>query len=169
MADYTPVAFPGSAIGHLRASATIVGGNVVAVSGVNTVAPAGANAQNVVGVAVSDALNGETVTYMTEGIHELVNTVAPAGANAQNVVGVAVSDALNGETVTYMTEGIHELVTTGTVTAGDIVVAAAAGTVSTLAAVTTPTPADVTNTRAIIGIALTTATTGLKVNVQVRL
>ena len=131
MADYTPIAFPGSAIGHLRASATIVGGNVVAVSG--------------------------------------VNTVAPAGANAQNVVGVAVSDAANGDTVTYETEGIHELVTTGTVTAGDIVVAAAAGTVSTLAVVTTPTPADVTNTRAIIGIALTTATTGLKVAVQVRL
>jgi len=131
MADYTPISFPGSSPGHLKASATITGGQVVAVSG--------------------------------------VNTVAPAGANALNVVGIAANDAASGDSVTYFTEGIHELVTTGTVTAGDIVVAAAAGTVSTLAVVTTPTPADVTNTRAIVGIALTTATTGLKVNVQVRL
>jgi sulfate adenylyltransferase subunit 1 (EFTu-like GTPase family) len=63
-------------------------------------------------------------------------------------------------------DGVQELVTTGTVTAGDLVVAATAGTVSTLAAVTTPTAADVTNSRAIVGVALTTATTGLKVQVK---
>jgi hypothetical protein len=130
MADYTPIFFPGSSA-TIKASATIVGGNLLAVSG--------------------------------------VGTAAPAGANAGNVIGVAASDAANGETVTYFTEGVHELVTSGTVTAGDIVVAAAGGLVSTLAAVTTPTAADVTNTRGIIGVALTTATTGLKVQVQVRL
>lgn len=130
MADYTPIVFPGAAV-TAKASAPIVGGNVVAVSA--------------------------------------AGTVAPAGANALNVVGVAAADAATGANVTYFTEGVHELIASGTVTAGDTVVAGAAGTVATLAAVTTPTPADVTNTRAIVGIALTTATTGLKVQIQVRL
>lgn len=130
MAEYTPIYLPGTAV-TAKASATITGGQLVAVSG--------------------------------------VGTVAPAGANAGNVVGVAASDALNTETVTYFTEGVHELTASGTVTAGDIVVAAASGQVSTLAAVTTPTPADVTNTRGIVGVALTTATNGNKVQIQVRL
>jgi hypothetical protein len=81
---------------------------------------------------------------------------------------VAAFDAAVGDLVTILGGGVQELVTTGTVTAGDVVVPAAAGTVSTLAAVTTPTAADVTNTRAILGVALTTATTGLKVQVLVR-
>lgn len=93
-------------------------------------------------------------------------TVGPAGANALNWVGVAANDALNTATVTVFAGGVQRIITSGTVTAGDIVVAGAAGTVSTLAAVTTPTAADVTNTRAIVGIALTTATTGLLVEVQ---
>lgn len=130
MADNTPVYFPGQAQTAV-ASATIVGGQLLAVSG--------------------------------------VGTVAPAGANAGNVVGVAASDAASGETVTYQTVGRHFLTASGTVTAGDIVVAAAAGAVSTLAAVTTPTAADVTNTRAIVGVAITTATTGNPVEIQIRL
>lgn len=127
MAEYLPVKTPGEAL-PLTASATITGGQLVAVSG--------------------------------------VSTVAPAGANAANWVGVAAFDAASGDLVTVLNGGVQELVTTGTVTAGDLVVAAAAGTVSTLAAVTTPTAADVTNTRAILGVALTTATTGLKVQVK---
>lgn len=127
MAEYLPVKNPGQAL-PLAASATITGGQLVAVSG--------------------------------------VSTVAPAGANALNVVGVAAFDAAVGDQVTVFGGGVQELTTTGTVTAGDLVVAAANGTVSTLAAVTTPTAADVTNTRAILGVALTTATTGLKVQVK---
>ncbi|KQQ98022.1 hypothetical protein ASF74_14920 [Arthrobacter sp. Leaf145] len=127
MAEYLPVKNPGESL-PLTASATITGGQLVAVSG--------------------------------------VSTVAPAGANALGWVGVASYDAASGDLVTVVTGGVQELVTTGTVTAGDVVVAAASGTVSTLAAVTTPTAADVTNTRAVVGIALTTATTGLKVQVK---
>lgn len=127
MAEYLPVKNPGEAL-PLTASATITGGQLVAVSG--------------------------------------VSTVAPAGANAANWVGVAAYDTASGDLVTVFAGGVQELVTTGTVTAGDLVVAAANGTVSTLAAVTTPTAADVTNTRAILGVALTTATTGLKVQVK---
>jgi len=93
-------------------------------------------------------------------------TVAPSGANATNWVGVAAQDAASGAGVTVLSGGVQRLTTSGTVTAGDIVVCAAAGAVSTLAVVSTPTAADVTNTRAIVGIALTTATTGLLVDVQ---
>jgi hypothetical protein len=127
MAEYLPVKSPGQALTP-SASATITAGQLVAVSG--------------------------------------VSTVAAAGANALNWLGVAAFDAVNGDVVTVYCDGVQELVTTGTVTAGDLVVAAASGTVSTLAAVSTPTAADVTNTRAIVGVALTTATTGLKVQVK---
>lgn len=127
MAEYLPVKIPGQALVS-TASATITAGQLVAVSG--------------------------------------VSTVAAAGANAVNWLGVAAFDAVSTDLVTVYCGGVQELVTTGTVTAGDLVVAAAAGTVSTLATVTTPTPADVTNTRAIVGVALTTATTGLKVQVK---
>jgi hypothetical protein len=80
--------------------------------------------------------------------------------------GTAFDCAASGLLVTYFRGGIQELVASGTVTAGDTVVAGAAGTVATLAAVTTPTAADVTNTRAILGVALNTATTGNKVQIQ---
>jgi hypothetical protein len=127
MAEYLPVKIPGQALVS-TASATITAGQLVAVSG--------------------------------------VSTVAAAGANAVNWLGVAAFDAASTDLVTVYCDGVQELVTTGTVTAGDLVVAATAGTVSTLAAVTTPTAADVSNTRAIVGVALTTATTGLKVQVK---
>jgi hypothetical protein len=93
-------------------------------------------------------------------------TVGPAGANSTAWVGVAAFDAVSGDKVTYYSGGVQRPITSGTVTAGDLVVCAASGAVSTLAAVTTPTAADVTNTRAIIGVALTTATTGLAVEVK---
>lgn len=93
-------------------------------------------------------------------------TVGVAGANALNWVGVAAFDVASGDKLTIHTGGVQRLVASGTVTAGDIVVAAASGQVSTLAAVSTPTAADVTNTRAIVGIALTTATNGNVVEVQ---
>jgi hypothetical protein len=119
MAEYLPIYKPGQAL-TLKASATITAGQVVAVSG--------------------------------------VGTVAPAGANAGNVVGVAAFDAVTNDNVTVYAGGVQNVLASGTVTAGDIVVAGAAGTVATLAAVTTPTAADVTNTRAILGVALTTGT-----------
>lgn len=127
MSDYVPLHDAGPAITR-QASATITGGQLVAVSG--------------------------------------SGTVGPAGANALNWIGVAAFDVVNGDNVDVHTGGVQRLVASGGVTAGDIVVAAAAGQVSTLAAVSTPTAADVTNTRAIVGIALTTATNGNLVEVQ---
>lgn len=127
MGDYSPRFAPGDAF-TLQASGTITGGNMVAVSG--------------------------------------SGTVAQAGANATNWVGVAAFDVASGDKLTIRTGGVQKLVASGGVTAGDLVVCAATGKVSSLAAVTTPTAADVTNTRAIVGIALTTAADGALVDVQ---
>jgi hypothetical protein len=80
-------------------------------------------------------------------------TVAPAGAASVKVVGVALFDAATNALVTISRGGVQELVATGTVTQGEQVEAAASGTVRTLAA-----------GRA-IGVALTTATTGNKVQI----
>lgn len=86
-------------------------------------------------------------------------TVGPAGAGSLVVVGVAAHDAASGAKVSVwpMNNCIHEIVTTGTVTALDGVVTAAAGTVGT-AAIATAAAAGT-----LIGTALTTATTGNKV------
>lgn len=93
-------------------------------------------------------------------------TVAPAAAVQASWVGVAGFDAASGDKVTVYTGGVQRITASGAVTAGDFLVAASSGQVSTLAAVTTPTAADVTNTRAIVGIALTTAANGALVEVQ---
>jgi len=84
-------------------------------------------------------------------------TVAHAGANSISVVGVAAFDATSGNVVTVYSPKIAVLVSSGTITAGDQVVAGTAGVVTSLAAVTTPTAGDVTGSRAIVGVALTTA------------
>ncbi|MFB4306979.1 capsid cement protein [Actinomadura sp. GTD37] len=119
MADYTPVYTPGTAM-TCTASATVTGGQLVAVSGDGTVGPAAADSLKVVGVAAYDA-------------------------------------AANGRVTVWPRGQVHEVTATGAVTAGDILVAATAGTVKTLAVVTTPTAADVNGARAMLGIALTTA------------
>jgi hypothetical protein len=82
-------------------------------------------------------------------------TVAPSSAASVAVVGVAANDAGVGDKVTVLVEGIHRLVATGTVTAGDMVVAAAAGTVAT-----GPGTAGQS-----VGVALTTATNPNKAEV----
>lgn len=96
-------------------------------------------------------------------------TVRPWVPNAtpsNKIVGVAAQDAAVGARVTTWGFGpVHESVADGTVTAGDQVIASqnAGRQVKTAPAVTTPTPGDVTVTRAILGVALTTAADGLKV------
>lgn len=88
-------------------------------------------------------------------------TVAATSGVTAAWLGVAGHDTKSGDTVSVFCGGVQRLVTdTGGVTAGDLVVAGAAGVVTKLAVVTTPTPTDVTNSRAVVGIALTTATAG---------
>jgi len=90
----------------------------------------------------------------------------PGATPAVNVVGLAQSDQNSGARISVWCFGpIHESIADGTVTAGDQVVTAtnANRQVRTLAAVTTPTAADVVGTRAILGVALTTASDNTKV------
>lgn len=135
MSDYVPIYVPSKVV-TLTASAAITGGQLLSVSGSGTVAP----------------------------------TAVPGAAAAPTpVVGVAANDTASGARVTVYARGIvHESVAQGTVTAGDFVSAplngATAGAqVQTAAAVTTPTALDVSLSRAICGVALTTASNPAKV------
>lgn len=108
----------------------------------------------------SGAVTGGTLVSVSGA-----GTVATAAANDKGWLGVAAQDAASGVRVTIFDGGEQELIASGTVTAGDLVVCATGGKVSTLAAVTTPTAADVTNTRAIVGVATTTASDAALVRV----
>lgn len=85
------------------------------------------------------------------------DTVGPGTANSIAYCGVAAFDAVSGATVTVYRPGEAWMTSSGAITAGAQVVLAASGAVSALAVVTTPTAADVTNTRGIVGVAKTTA------------
>ncbi|WP_328344809.1 capsid cement protein [Micromonospora sp. NBC_00421] len=117
MGDYTPDYVPGHEI-TLQASATITGGQVVAVSGSGTVAPAGAASPAVVGVAAFDAATNGSVTVFARGITHIstasgaitaaarvdagaAGTVASATAGVTNI-GVALTTAADGASVTWM-------------------------------------------------------------------
>lgn len=119
MADYVPLFDSGDSL-TATASATIVGGQLLMVTGAGTVGPATAASTSIVGVAAFDCASGAKVTY-------------------------------------YRRSLIHRLTASGAITAGDQVIAGAAGTVSTLAAAATATATDVNNARAVIGVAMTTA------------
>lgn len=94
MADYLPKFKPGQAV-TFTASADIIGGRLVEVTGNLTVGPAGADAADVVGVAGFDVLAGEKVTVYTRagGVHRLV-------ANGAIAAGVKVSSAAAGKVQT---------------------------------------------------------------------
>lgn len=121
MAEYVPIIEDDDNNFTAVASATLTGGQVVAVTGTN----------------------GTTAT------------VGPAGAASTVHVGVAKADTAVGQIVTIHRLGIQLVTASGTVTAGDTVICAAAGAVAT----GTPTVGQT------IGVALTTATTGNKVRV----
>jgi len=90
----------------------------------------------------------------------------PAATPSTKIIGVAANDTpVNGRVTVWGFGPVHESLADGTVTAGDQIVAAstAGRQVKTAPAVTTPTAGDVTNTRSILGIALTTAADNVKV------
>lgn len=80
MADYTPVFANGTAPITLQASATVVGGRLVEVTGNGTVGPAGAASTKVVGVAAYDALSGVKVDVWP--LPGVVHEVTASGAIA---------------------------------------------------------------------------------------
>lgn len=73
MADHTPLFKPGDEV-TLTASAAITGGQVVVVSGDETVAPSSGASAAAVGVAKYDAANGAKVGVIFGGVHELAST-----------------------------------------------------------------------------------------------
>jgi len=89
MAEYIPVRIPGQAL-VAPASATIVGGQVVAVSGSGTVAPAGAASVAWLGVAGFDAASGDQVTVHAGGTQEVT-------ASGAITAGAVVVTAANGQ------------------------------------------------------------------------
>lgn len=91
----------------------------------------------------------------------VASTNAHATDAAVDVIGVAAHDTPIGRPCTiYPIEGyVHRLTASGAIAKGAQIVAAANGKIRALAAVTTPTPADVTGTRAVLGTALAAATT----------
>lgn len=94
MADYLPRFTPGEKV-TFSASAAVTGGRLVVVSGAYTVAHAGADAANVVGVAAHDAAIGEDVTIWTRagGVQRLV-------ASAAIAAGARVISAATGKAAT---------------------------------------------------------------------
>jgi hypothetical protein len=100
-----------------------------------------------------------TVTGGQVLVASAAGTVGPAGAGSLVAVGVAAHDAASGAKVSVwpLTNVVHELTTTGTVTALDGVITAASGTVGTAGVAAAAAGGT------LLGIALTTATTGLKV------
>lgn len=85
-------------------------------------------------------------------------TVAPSSAATHSWLGVAAFDAANGDNVTIFAGGVQRIVATGTVTAGQLVEPATNGTVAT--------HTNGTNDFNVVGLALTTATAGNLVEVQ---
>lgn len=103
----------------------------------------------------SAAITGGKAVYVSGD-----GTVATATSAANIIVGIAAFDvAASGDKVTVFARGtVHKLTASGTVTAGDVVEAAAAGAVAT--------HTQGTNDVRVFGIALTTATTGNPVEIM---
>ena len=117
MADYTPLFLPGHEF-TTTASTAVTGGQLVEVSGSDTVGPTGAASVKVVGVAAFDAATNGLVTVFGRGpIHistasgaitagarldaGAAGTVVSATAGVNNI-GVAMTTAADGASVTWM-------------------------------------------------------------------
>ena len=107
---------------------------------------------------------GQSVTFKASGSITAGQLVTVSGdrevtagtaANGAKAIGSAATAAANGEDVLVLIGGVQLLEAASDITAGALVVGADGGKIAAVAAVTTPTPADVTSTRAILGIALT--------------
>lgn len=116
MAEYLPLKSPGQDF-TMTASAAIVGGQLVRVSGSGTVAPTSAASADWLGVASNDAPSGAIVTVFTGGVQRLTASGSvTAGANVEgaaagavaahtngtndaNTVGIALTSATNGNPV----------------------------------------------------------------------
>lgn len=104
-----------------------------------------------------DGANPGKVKVATAGTTKCLGVTLYSAAPAGSIQGttsygeVVIDMSTLQEEVAVAWQGTYKLKATGAIAFGDLVVVAANGTVSTAAAVTTPTPGDVTTTRAIVG------------------
>lgn len=96
MAEHTPHYLPADRLPRTT-SAQVTGGQVVVISGNDTVAPSSAASSAWLGVAGHDAASGAQVVVYTEGVHE----VAASGAIA---AGARVISAASGAVATIGSE-----------------------------------------------------------------
>lgn len=114
--DYSPIFFCGDTFTRVT-SAAVTAGQVLVVSGDDTVAPSSGASAAFLGIAAFDAASGAEVTVINEGVHELTSSgsisagdlVIPAAsgavatqgsataANAVQVLGVALKAAANNK------------------------------------------------------------------------
>lgn len=114
MADYSPIYTPSNTFTSVT-SGTVTGGQVLIVSGNDTVAASSGTSAAAVGVAAHDAGSGKNITIhkLAGVIHE---TVAAAGATAGNLLipaasgGVAEGTGANVIGVAMTTVGAGEKV-----------------------------------------------------------
>lgn len=118
MSDYNPVYTGGAKPFTMTASAAVTGGQVLANSGVNTVAPAGATSAKFVGVAAMDAASGARVTVwpIPGCIHETTAAGAVTAGDSLSTGSVAGTVA-TGTTGTLAAAG--QLLGTALTTAAD--------------------------------------------------
>lgn len=114
MAEYLPIYKPGQAL-TLKASGTITGGQVVAVSGVNTVAAAGAASTAVVGVAAFDAVLNDNVIVFAGGVQNVlasgaVTAGSPVIAGAAGTVVASATPPAGQQVGIALTAGTDVLV-----------------------------------------------------------
>lgn len=96
MAEHTPNYFPADRL-PLTTSADVTGGQVVVVSGANTVAAIAAPNEAWLGVAAHDAANGKAIVVYTEGVHQVGATGAiAAGKPVIGATGGTVAAFVNG-------------------------------------------------------------------------
>lgn len=96
MADYTPIFTRGILPFTATTSATVTGGQFVAVSGNGTVGPAAADSTTVVGVAAHDAASGTQLTVhpLVGVVHEMVAGTGGITAGDAVKVGAAAGAVL---------------------------------------------------------------------------
>lgn len=121
MADYSPVYTGGNKPFTKTASATITGGQVVAISGVSTVGPAAAGSTVVVGVAAHDAVSGVRVTIwpIVNCEHEVTVVAAGTITAGDGVITGASGTVATATIATAAAAGTLIGVATTTATAGN--------------------------------------------------
>lgn len=114
MAEYLPIYKPGQAL-TLKASAAVTAGQVVAISGDNTIAPAGAASTAVVGVAGTDGATNDNVVVYAGGVQNVLASGAitagsPVIAGAAGTVAASATPPAGQQVGIALTGGTGVLV-----------------------------------------------------------